>query len=62
MAKALRETQVVIRISQPLRDELAAVAAEEGRTLAGYVRRRLVDICARRLRERISENEVADHH
>jgi hypothetical protein len=57
MAKALRETQVVIRISQPLRDELAAVAAEEGRTLAGFVRRRLVEFAAQRMTERKSPDE-----
>jgi hypothetical protein len=59
MAKALRETQVVIRISQPLRDELAAVAAEEGRTLAGFVRRLLVDIAAQRMVEKGTPDAVS---
>jgi hypothetical protein len=59
MAKALREKQVVIRISAPLQDELAAVAAEEGRTLAGFVRRLLVDLCAQRLAERVSDEIVS---
>jgi hypothetical protein len=58
MAKALREKQVVIRISAPLQDELAAIAAEEGRTLAGYVRRLLVDLCARRMIERTPRETV----
>ena len=54
MAKSLREKQVVIRISGPLQDELAAIAAQEGRTLAGFVRKLLVDLAAQRLTERIA--------
>jgi hypothetical protein len=60
MAKALREKQVVIRISAPLQNELAVAAQEEGRTLAGYVRRLLVDLCARRMTERTSNEAVSN--
>lgn len=58
MAKALREKQVVIRISAPLQDEIAAIAAQEGRTLAGYVRRLLVDVAAQRMTERNADATV----
>jgi len=58
MAKALREKQVVIRISAPLQIELTLAALEEGRTLAGYVRRLLVDLCARRMIERTPRETV----
>lgn len=59
MAKALRETQVVIRISAPLRDELTVAALQEGRTLAGFVRRQLVDLCAQRMVERNTDATVS---
>jgi hypothetical protein len=59
VAKNLRENQVVIRISGPLQDEIAAVAAEEGRTLAGYVRRVLVDIAAARMIERNEDAPIS---
>ena len=52
------KSQVVIRISQPLQDEITAVAAEEGRTLAGYVRRVLVDIAAARMIERNHDGAI----
>jgi hypothetical protein len=54
MSKSVRESQIVVSISQPLRDELAVLAAKEGRSLAGFVRRRLVELAARRLTKRKS--------
>jgi len=59
MAKALRETKVVIRISAPLRDELTVAALQEGRTLASFVRRQLVDLCAQRMVERNTDATVS---
>jgi hypothetical protein len=61
MPKALRETQVVIRISAPLRDELTVAALEEGRTLAGFVRRQMVDLCARRMTEGRKSDEAVSN-
>jgi hypothetical protein len=52
MAKTSREARIIVRVSQPLQDELTAAAQEEGRTLAGFVRRYLVDLAAQRMTEK----------
>lgn len=52
MTKRLRDQQIVIRISTPLRGELERAAEEESRTLAEKVRLVLVDFAASRVVER----------
>ena len=49
MRKTKRERRVTVRLSESLVDELSAEAVQDGRPLADYVRRLLVDVVATRL-------------
>jgi predicted DNA binding CopG/RHH family protein len=52
MRRTKRDARITIRLAEPLRQELAAEADQDGRTLAEYVRRLLVDVAVERLAER----------
>jgi hypothetical protein len=52
MRKTQRSERITFRLPQPLRDELAAQAQENGRPLADYIRRLLAAIAACRWAER----------
>jgi len=55
MRRTKRDARITIRLAEPLRQELAAEADQDGRTLAEYVRRLLVDVAVQRLAEREQE-------
>jgi hypothetical protein len=49
MARTKREQRISVRVAGPLRDELEAEAVQDGRPLADYVRRLLIDAVAARM-------------
>jgi hypothetical protein len=50
---------VMLRLSEPLRDELAHAAAEDCRPLADFIRRLLLDFAAKRMARRERERIAA---
>jgi hypothetical protein len=52
MRRTRRTERVTILLAEPLRHELEVEAEENGQTLAGHVRKILVDVAARALVER----------
>jgi hypothetical protein len=59
MSKKIRDAQIVVRISRPLRAALEDEAMADGdRGLSGIVRKILVDHAARRINERAGADAI----